>query len=171
MSQIRGLPRPFRRRRYWPVVGAVLAVWLLAAEPVLADAFSARVWFAALTPAGQPYTDYCLRSGIVSTARDYGQINSYNNGGGAHDCAGPVTALPNGYIGVAVEGFMNGASCGQPSMFFYNTAPADNWQLYDTRCSNPPGTQNFQSLSYGSIYDGTRYFGPYSGPMSPSQPY
>lgn len=160
------------RPRRLMVLGALLSIATLFAQPslVLADVFSARTWEFHMTPSGEPNTDYCARSGVVDTARNYGQVNAYTNGGGAHDCVGSVNSLPAGWIGVAVEGIKNGASCGW-SITYYSSSATDNWQLYATMCTNPAGLQDFTSKSIISAYDGISGYTNAVGPTSPIAQY
>lgn len=153
-------------------IGALLAAGLVFAQPilVLADVFSARTFEINITPIGEPNTDYCARSGVVATARNYGQVNAYTNGGGAHDCEGSVNSLPAGWIGVRVEGYRDGGLCGS-SAWFYSSVATDNWQLYATMCTNPAGSQNFHSRSFINVYKGDSYTGALIGPWSPVEGY
>jgi hypothetical protein len=159
-----------RRKRH--VFGAVMAVLLLWAQPalVLANVYSAQVWEWNLTPIGEPNTDYCARAGMVDSARNYGQVLAYTNGGGSHDCLGATNSLPAGWIGIKVEGFRDGGLCGTSSYYFSSQA-ASNWQLWITLCSNPAGNQNFQSRSFINIYTGAGYTGGITGPFSPVAQY
>lgn len=154
------------------LIGAVLGIWVLLAQPglVLADAYSGVTFEAWYNPLGaEPVTDYCAKSGIVTTARNYGQILAYTNGGGAHDCAGAVNTMPTGWLGVEVEGYRNGLFCGQ-SDTFTNSSDASNWQLWDNACSNPSGFQLFQTKSLIFPYDGEVYH-THVGPLSPGLQY
>jgi hypothetical protein len=159
------------RGRIARLIGALAAALIILAQPaiVYADAFSSRTFEFWITPAGEPTTDYCARSGIVDVARSYGQINAYVNGGGAHDCVGTANSVPSGWLGVQVSGYRDGALC-STSSFYYSTSAANNWQLYVTLCSNPSGTQEFYSRSTIKAYDGQSYWQS-TGPFSPIQNY
>lgn len=160
------------RPLHWKTIMAFVSAWLVLSQPslVAADVFSARTFETNLTPIGEPNTDYCARSGVVATARNYGQVNAYANGGGANNCAGAVNVLPAGWIGVRVEGYRDGAFCGT-SMWSYTSSATDNWQLYATLCTNPAGSQNFHSRSFINVYTGDAYTGAFTGPWSPVEAY
>ncbi len=159
--------RSQHRRR---LIGATLGIWVLMAQTgmVSADSRYSGVTFEAwYDPIGaEPVTDYCARSGIVHEYRNYGQILAYTNGGGAHDCAGSGNTMPAGWLGVMVEGYRSGAFCGQ-SDSYVNSSAATNWQLWDTTCTNPSGSQNFYTISLIFPYDGDSYH-THVGPQSPA---
>jgi len=158
-------------RSYARGVGAALGALLLLAQPslVLADAYSPTVNRIVWTPTGEPETDYCARSGIVTTARNYAQVLAYVNGGGAHDCVGTANTLPSGWIGTRAGGYRDGVWCGV-SGWHYSSQAATNWQLWVTMCSNPSGIQEFKTRGDITIYTGSGYVSN-TGPTSPAQNY
>ena len=160
-----------RRHRIWRLVVAAFAGGLLLAQPalVLADVYSAQTYETVFTPIGEPMTTYCARSGVVDTARNYGASYAYANGG-AHSCTSPVNYLPAGWIGVKVEGFRDGVSCGVSS-WYYSSQVAWGWQLWITMCSNPSGSQDFQTRSWLRYYDGGAFYFQSFGPLSPIAAY
>lgn len=160
-----------RSRRHARLMGAAIGALLLLAQPslVFADAFSPQVNRIIWTPTGEPETDYCARSGIVTTARNYAQVLAYVNGGGAHDCAGTVNSLPSGWIGTRAGGYRDGGWCGV-SGWHYSSQAASNWQLWITMCSNPSGIQEFKTRGDITIYTGSGYVSN-TGPTSPAQNY
>jgi hypothetical protein len=165
-------PRLTGRRHVRRGIAAGIAILVLLLQPAsaFADVYSATVWLANRTPIGEQNTDYCTRAGVVDVARNYGAVYAYLNGGGPHDCLGTGHVLPAGWIGVKVEGFKDGVSCGISSWYFSSQA-AWGWQLWITMCPNPTGQQQFQSRSYINVYLGDAYSGPFTGPISPVATY
>lgn len=118
-------------------------------------------------PDGQPKSLMCSQSGILDIARNYGQsVNfSWNNAWSCED----NLALPGGYIGVSVVGYMNGQVCGRSGTYYSNTTTSA-WQLWINLCSNPGGSQTFFTQPWEYGWNGINYTKS-SGPNSPVRTY
>lgn len=154
------------------LVGAALVVAVLLAQPAMVlGVQSAVVFVRNLDPIGsEPSTDYCATAGVVDTARNKGQVFAFTNGGGAHDCIGATNTLPAGWMGIELQGLMNGGTCGWSNTSFTSVATS-GWTYWVTICPNPAGLQQFVTRSWINIYKGDAYTGLNGGPFSPVASY
>jgi hypothetical protein len=60
--------------------------------------------------------------------------------------------MPGGYIGANADGYINGSYCGSTG-FYYNSGPASGFGVGAQLCSNPAGSQVFDTVATGTIWD------------------
>jgi len=96
---------------------------------------------------------------VTSRVRDYSLQN----------CSEANRTLPSGYIGAKVAGYRDGLYCGE-SAWYYSNVATSGWALTATECSNPAGTQAFNTQGFGRFWTGTTYTG-FLTVTSPSQNY
>lgn len=147
---------------------ALVIVGLVFAQPVsvAASAYSSVTNVFDLTPPGYGMTSLCGQAGIVDVASNYGQSISKNYVAGA--CSGASKTLPSGWLAVENWGYKDGAYCGTSGRSYSSVATAA-WQLWISLCSNPAGTQSFNTRVWATAWVGNGYLG---GPvLSPSQNY
>jgi hypothetical protein len=144
--------------------------YLASASAVLANAYTPRTYVGRWTTPGHGQTDFCVLSGIETTAQNTGVSTAYVPS--VNGCNGTPKAIPSGYLGVTVSGYRDGAFCGS-SGYVYSNVSTDYWQIWSTQCSNPAGSQEFHTRMQGRIWtdlSGGAYVA--SSPLtSPSQNY
>jgi hypothetical protein len=140
----------------------VLATPLSAA----ASAYSPLTYLASWYPPSYSHGSLCGQAAMIDTAQNYNQAVSMYYRAGA--CNGGNQGVPSGYLGSWVEGYRDGVYCGATSVY-YSTTFTSAWQLWATLCSNPSGSQTFQSFGESYGWTGSSYLN--GGVWSPAQNY
>lgn len=125
------------------------------------DQYNAKMWPSGYSP---PATAACSQSGVVDTAKNY-TIVMQKNWIASGDCTGSFRTVGSGYLGAGVHGYRNGAYCGG-SGIYWNDVSTGGWQLWIAMCTNPSGSQYFETWPENWWYDQTNWK-MYRGPWSP----
>lgn len=152
-----------------PIVLAVALVYLMTTTAALANAYSANTFkLATSIPGYSGSTDLCLLSGIETGPSNTGVITSYFSNP-THCQASDQRPLASGYLGVYLQGLRDGFVCGNTG-WIYSNVNTHYWQIWSNLCSNPAGSQSFDTLTSGRVWTGSGYTGMPSQ-WSPTQNY
>lgn len=109
----------------------------------------------------------CMEAVIADVADFRGYAYAKQPGG----CTNAVN-VPAGYLGVNVNGYINGNYCGQTGRF-YNAVTSSYMSVGGAICGNPPGPQTFHTTAVSFFYKGPQGYPHNNGykPYSHSSPH
>lgn len=162
MSRRRPVMRSMRKGLLLPAM--VLVLLGLTAGVVYATAWSTWGFVMRVNSPGYGYSNACARAGIVDVADNKSQVRVYSDG----QSCGVTKNLPSGYIAAKADGYRNGAYCSTTGWYF-NSVTAAYFAVGQVICSNPAGTQTFNTVGWGGLWNGSSY--PANSRTSPSQNY
>lgn len=136
---------------------ALVFVWLLIAHPVAVEAstYSTVQHQLYWSPNGAVFSSLCTQSGVVTTVSNYGYTlvvwagPAPNNDPPNNLCTNPHSNLDPNNMRVKVKGYRSGTFCGA-SNWYSNNVRTYGWQLWIQLCSDPSGTQAFDTLAYSA---------------------
>jgi hypothetical protein len=101
----------------------------------------------------------CLEAVIttqgVGTAQVINEGTTYAFDDFFGDCGGAKT-LPSGWLAVTLDGYRNGSFCGT-TYYQYSTTSTSAFGVATSLCSNPSGSQTFNTNVFGRVYNGSAY--------------
>ncbi len=136
---------------------AILALFLgsgvmMVSGPTEASATASTGYIYELTtgPYGSTYADNCVNSVIADVANNNAYIESDTD---PHDCnTSYAYTMASGYLGANADGYKNGAYCGSTG-YYYTSGAASGFGVGQQLCSNPAGSQTFDTVATGTIWD------------------
>lgn len=145
------------RVRLFLVLGGVLTVLLTSTALAVvtettaqATASTGYIYELTTGPYGSTYIDNCVDSVIANVAQNRAYIESNTD---PHRCnTSYAYNMPGGYIGANADGYINGSYCGSTG-FYYNSGPASGFGVGAQLCSNPAGSQVFDTVATETIWD------------------
>lgn len=152
-------------------LAAILAaVCLMLPMIVLAGyATSGNTYRSTVSVSGYGSVRVCLEASISTNGTNIilnGRATRVYDNSGAN-CDG-ARSLPTGWIGVTLDGYRDGAFCGTSG---YEYTSGTNYQkdYQENTCSDPAGSQAFNTAVFGRVYNGTTAYHNIPGISGPAQ--
>jgi hypothetical protein len=132
-------------------------------------ATSGNLYRATVSVSGYGTVRVCLEATITTNGTNIvmngGSTRVYDTSG--LNCDGSWS-LPTGWIGVTLDGYRDGSFCGTSGYEYTSQA---TWQktYSENTCTDPAGSQAFNTVVFGRVYNGSSGYHNIPGVSGPSQ--